>query len=133
MMIRRTRLARSLLDRVFGGVCGGLSAYLGISAWWMRLFLLVVTVLTAGVAALLYLVLWWTLPVDLAPDTPHQGRDVGLLLLVGAATVLTGLIAAARGLGMLAGPTGSDLFWPAVAVFLGVALFLRAVLSRRRS
>ncbi|MFC1960649.1 PspC domain-containing protein [Chloroflexota bacterium] len=127
MMIRQTRLARSLLDRVFGGVCGGLSAYLDIPSWWLRLFLLLVTVLTAGVAVLLYLILWWTLPVDLEPGTPTNGRDIGLLLLVGAATVVTGLIAIARGMGVLAGPDGSDLFWPAVAVFLGVALFLRAL------
>ncbi len=123
-MITR-RVARSLTDRVFGGVCGGLSAYLGINAWWARLALILLTPLSGGVVALLYLVLWWTMPLNLEPDVPHVGRDLGALLLVGLAIILTGAIVLARGMGLLTGPGGADLFWPAVAVAVGGALLWR--------
>lgn len=121
------RLARSLTDRVLGGVCGGLGAYLGINPWWARLAFAVLAVLSGGVAALLYLILWWTLPLNLEPDVPYAGRNLGLLLWVGGATILTGLVVLARGLGLLSGPGGADLFWPGVALIVGAALFWRQV------
>lgn len=124
-MAQQTRLARSLLDRVFGGVCGGISAYLGVNPWWARALLVILTVLSGGVAALLYLILWWTMPVDLTPEIPHPGRSTGTLLLVGLAIVLIGGIIAARGMGLFSGPSGADLFWPGVVIIIGAALFLR--------
>lgn len=125
--MRTSRLARSLTDRVFGGVCGGLGAYLGINPWWARLAFAALAVLSGGVAALLYLILWWTLPPDLTPDAPHRGRDLGPLLMVGGAITVTGLIVLARGLGALSGPSGADLFWPAVVTVMGAALLWRAL------
>lgn len=118
-------MARSLTDRVFGGVCGGVSGYLGLNPWWMRLLFVVLTVMSGGVVALLYLILWWTLVPDLMPDEPYPGRDLGTLLLVSLAVVLTGLIVMARGMGTLSGPSGSDLFWPGVLMIVGAALLLR--------
>lgn len=119
------RVARSLQDRVLGGVCGGLGAYLGIAPWWIRLAFAVLTIFSGGVAALLYLLLGWTMPLDLEPDLPRAGRDLGMLLLVGGLIMLTGLVVLARGLGLLSGPGGADLFWPVVAVIVGAALLWR--------
>jgi phage shock protein PspC (stress-responsive transcriptional regulator) len=121
------RMARSLTDRVFGGVCGGVSAYLGINPWWGRALLAVLTVLSGGVAALLYLILWWTLPPDLTPDEPYAGRDIGALLLVSAVIILTGVIITARGMGVLSGPGGQDIFWPALVMIVGAALLVRQI------
>ncbi len=119
-----TRVARSLTDRVLGGVCGGLSACLGLNPWWARAMVALLTVLSAGVAGLLYLILWWTLPPDLTPDEPGAGRGPGALLLVGAAIVITGLIVIGRGMNILSGPSGGDLFWPVVLLITGAALLL---------
>ncbi len=124
-MRRQTRVARSQVDRVLGGVCGGLSAYLGINPWWARALAVVLTVLTGGVAGLLYLILWWTLPPDLTPGEATPGRDLGKLLLVGLLIVLAGAAALARGLGLLSGPQGLDLFWPGVIVVVGLTLLWR--------
>ncbi len=122
--MKTTRVARSLMDRVFGGVCGGLGAYLGINPWWLRVTFVVLTLLSNGVVALLYLILWWILPPDLTPDVPHSGRDLGMLL-VGVAIMLTGAVVLARGMGVLSGPGGADLFWPGVVMIMGAALLLQ--------
>lgn len=123
-MITR-RVARSLVDRVLGGVCGGLGIYLGINPWWVRLAAVLLTLLSGGVVALLYLILWWMLPPNLNPDLPAAGRDLGTLLLVGLAITLTGVIVLARGQGLLNGPGGADLFWPGLVVIAGLALLIR--------
>lgn len=121
------RVARSLTNRVFGGVCGGLGGYLGLNAWWARLAFVVLTPLSGGVAGLLYLILWWTMRVDLTPDVPNAGRDLGALLLVVLMIVITGAIVLARGAGLLSGPGGADLFWPGMLAFAGAALLWQQV------
>ena len=121
------RVARSLTDRVFGGVCGGLAGYLGLNAWWARLAFIVLTPLSSGVVGLLYLVLWWTLAEDLTPGVPNEGRDLGALLLVALMFIITGAIIMARGAGLLSGPEGADLFWPGMLTLAGAALLWQQV------
>lgn len=121
-MNQQTRVARSLLDRVLGGVCGGLGAYLGINAWWIRGVFVLLTLLSGGVAALLYLMLWWLLPAYEMLTSPANGRDLGTLLLVGLLTALTGAVIVARGMGVLTGPGGADLFWPGMVLLIGLVL-----------
>jgi len=125
--MRTNRVARSLTDRVLGGVCGGLGAYLGIDPWWARWAFLILTALSGGAAGLLYLMLWWMLPANLTPDEPFAGRDLGRLLLVGAACILVGLLVLARGMGALQGPQGVDLFWPGMILLLGAALIWKQI------
>jgi phage shock protein C len=120
--MRTNRVARSLTDRVLGGVCGGLSAYLGINPWWARGLFLVLAVLSSGAAAVLYLMLWWMLPVDLTPDEPQPGRDLVRLLSVAGLIILVGLLILAQGMDALRGPGGLDLFWPGMVLLLGAAL-----------
>ena len=58
---RRT-LRRSRTNRIFAGVCGGLSDFFGISAFWFRLAFLI-ALLPGGVPGfLLYLILWIIIP-----------------------------------------------------------------------
>jgi phage shock protein PspC (stress-responsive transcriptional regulator) len=121
------RVARSLTDRVFGGVCGGLGGYLGLNAWWARLAFIVLTPLSGGVVGLLYLILWWTMGVNLTPGVPNEGRDLGTLLLVALMIAMTGAVILARGAGILTGPGGADLFWPAMVALAGAALLWQQV------
>lgn len=128
-MTGQQRAARSLLDRVFGGVCGGICGALGISPWWGRAFCIAATVLSGGAAALIYLILWWVLPVNLAPGEAAPG-GVGLLLLTGGIVALGGALIAARAAGLLVGPGGADLFWPGVVTVAGLALLWSQVRGR---
>ena len=61
------RLHRSLTDRWFGGVCGGLGELTGIPAWSWRI-LFVLTAFLHGLGLLMYLLLWIFVPVQ--PSVP---------------------------------------------------------------
>lgn len=58
------RLRRSGTDRMLGGVCGGLAADLGADAALLRIAVLVLTLLTGGGAALVYLAAWILAPAS---------------------------------------------------------------------
>ena len=58
------RLRRSKTDRMLGGVCGGLAESLGIDATLIRIGLVALTLLGAGVGVVLYVAVW-----ALAPET----------------------------------------------------------------
>lgn len=60
---------RSTSDKWIGGVCGGLAALSNIPAWsWRILFLL--TVLLHGIGALVYILLWIFVPIQLNVPQP---------------------------------------------------------------
>ena len=64
MNTTRPALRRSRSDRVFGGVCGGLGAFFGISAVWFCLAFLLAA-LPGGIPGLLpYLVLLIVMPKE---------------------------------------------------------------------
>ncbi len=58
-----SRLHRSLADRWFGGVCGGLGELTGIPAWSWRI-LFVLTAFLQGLGVLMYILLWIFVPVQ---------------------------------------------------------------------
>lgn len=115
-------MTRSFIDRVFGGVCGGLGAALRINAWWVRGLFAVLTVVSQGAFAVPYLLLWWIAPAQ----SPSARRPrslsllivLGLLLLVGAGWVL-------RDQGLLRAENGADLFWPVSLGLLALVFFLK--------
>jgi phage shock protein PspC (stress-responsive transcriptional regulator) len=136
-MGERRRLTRSLTDRVLGGVCGGMSAYTGLNALWIRLLFLLMAPSTSGFGVLLYIVLWLVLPIeamddlpalapvraDNAPESVPRGSGVGQLAL-GIAAMLMGAGLLLLNSGVL--PFGSgDLFWPVAALSIGLALLWR--------
>ena len=73
--MREPKLRRSLTDRLLGGVCGGLSRYLGIGAVWWRLAFVVATVLGSGLGAVIYLILWFLTPEETLRDLPPLELD----------------------------------------------------------
>ena len=57
-------LRRSRRDRVFLGVCGGLSEFFGVSSFWFRLAFLI-ALIPGGVPGFsLYLLLWLIIPSE---------------------------------------------------------------------
>lgn len=56
------KLHRSGTDRLLGGVCGGLAEAFGGSPWLYRVAFIIGTVVTQGVLAIVYLLLWAFLP-----------------------------------------------------------------------
>lgn len=55
-------LRRSRSNRVIAGVCGGLSEFFGISAFWFRLAL-ILAFLPGGIPGLMiYAILWIVIP-----------------------------------------------------------------------
>ncbi|WP_222131465.1 PspC domain-containing protein [Pseudonocardia sp. C8] len=58
------RLRRSTTDKMLGGVCGGLARDLGVDAALLRIAVLVLTLVTGGAAALVYLAAWIVAPAD---------------------------------------------------------------------
>jgi len=60
----RNRLRRSRRNRIFAGVCGGLSDFFGISAFWFRLAFLI-ALIPGGVPGFLpYIILWIIIPSE---------------------------------------------------------------------
>ena len=59
---QRPELHRSQENRVFAGVCGGLSEVYGINAFWFRLAFFIATLPggVPGIAA--YLIFWFIVP-----------------------------------------------------------------------
>ena len=57
-------LRRSRRDRWLGGVCGGLDGVLHVEAWVWRLVFCVFTLITPGLGALVYLLMWLFVPEE---------------------------------------------------------------------
>lgn len=57
----KKRLYRNPEDKIAGGVCSGIAAYLNIDPIWVRL-LLIVSIFIFGTGLLMYLILWMIMP-----------------------------------------------------------------------
>jgi phage shock protein PspC (stress-responsive transcriptional regulator) len=112
---------RSFSDRVFGGVCGGLATALHVNAWAIRIILALLTVLSLGAFAALYLLLWWIVPQE---SPTQRRRGVPLIVVIGL-IALTCAAWAGREFGQLTTASGVNLFWPGVLLILSAVFFLR--------
>lgn len=65
---QRKKLRRSSDDKIVAGVCGGLSKYTRLSTARYRLLFMLAGV-AYGIGILLYLLLWFLIPADNAPQT----------------------------------------------------------------
>nr|WP_022868655.1 ATP-binding protein [Schaalia vaccimaxillae] len=58
------------------GVCAGLAVHLGVKVSWVRIGLIVLTIMTLGLGVLLYLWLWVMVPKDGAQTETTIGRGI---------------------------------------------------------
>lgn len=145
----KPKLMRSRSNRMLGGVCAGLGAYLGIDPTFVRL-LFVVLALADGIAVLIYILLWILVPVEgqvaaeggaqhgaaeIAQRAGQLGQEAGQALRsphpqaglwLGGALIVAGGVLFLRGLGISwLNWLDFDLLWPLVLVVGGLALILR--------
>ncbi|MCB9437144.1 MAG: PspC domain-containing protein [Anaerolineales bacterium] len=122
-----TRLTRSMIDRTFGGVCGGLGHTLGVNAWWVRIAFIALAIFTLGTGILIYLALWLAMPEqrlsELDQITFGQRRTrPEALVIIGFGVIVAGLLVLALNLGVLDNTNGGALL-PFGVILLGLTLF----------
>ena len=110
-----------------GGVCAGLAARFGLDTLLVRVAMLVAAVVTGGIAALGYMLLWVVLPT---PPVPAAGppaadrtrRRHNWLVATGVGLCTLGALFIGRELGIW---WSDALVWPLVLATAGVALIWR--------
>ena len=118
-------MVRSFTDRIFGGVCGGLGASLHINSWLLRTAFVVLAVLSSGLVAVLYVLLWWVMPQE-SLVTARRGGFLRALIVL-ALILLTAAGWVGRDLGWLHAADGQDLMLPGVLVVTSAIFLLRQV------
>jgi phage shock protein C len=148
----KTKLVRSRTDRMVSGVCGGLAAYLGIEAIWVRLFFVLVS-MANGLGLLIYLILWIIMPEagredatpgqtiesnvqDVANRAQEFAQNVGQAvqagpnrqagIVVGAALIVLGVVFLLDTFHILAW-FRFDQLWPLILIVGGLALLVSRV------
>jgi phage shock protein PspC (stress-responsive transcriptional regulator) len=134
------------------GVCGGLAAYLGIEAVWVRLFFVLIT-LANGFGLLVYLILWIIMPEagredattsqtiesnieEVAGRAEEFARSVGSAVrggpnrqagvIVGAGLIVLGVVFLLDTLHIFAWLSFHQL-WPLILIIGGLALLVSRV------
>jgi phage shock protein C len=69
----QTRLERSTTNKIVGGICGGIAEYLQVDATLVRVFFVVIILLTAGFAILGYIALLFLMPLPGQPQPFVRG------------------------------------------------------------
>jgi phage shock protein C len=72
------RLYRSRTDRVMQGVAGGVAEYLDVDSTIVRVIWALLALVTGGLFAALYIVMWAIVPEGPAPATPAEGGAGGV-------------------------------------------------------
>ncbi len=116
---------RSFTDRVLGGICGGLGAVFGISAWWFRVAFVLLSLVTVGAFVALYVLLWWIIPQESLTERRRGGSGRLLVTIVLVILTLAGWYLSNTGL--LVSPSGQNLYWPILLLVLGAVFFLKQV------
>lgn len=116
-----------MIDRTFGGVSGGLGAYLNINAWWVRVAFILFAIFDPLVSLILYIVLWLALPQqtlqELPPGDPigHGQVSAETMVVLGSGVVGLGILVLAVSLDVLESERGNVLL-PFVVIGLGIVL-----------
>ena len=130
----RRRLERSRDHRVISGVSGGIAEYLGISVALARIGVVILAIVTAGLAAIGYLVAWAVMPEEPAvardgdEEEEHGGPGLPLGLILGVLLIAVGVIWLLNTQDMI--NLDYDIDWIAVAagalIAIGVLLLVTA-------
>lgn len=127
----RARFGRHPLDRVLGGVCGGIGASLGVSAWWPRAAFAALALSLPVFSILAYTLLWVILPGQSLADLPAIGARRTLrpegTLIIGVLTILAGMVALGATAGVFTLPNSGSLslLEPGMLLLLALALLIR--------
>jgi phage shock protein C len=124
------RLTRSRRERVFGGICGGLAAYLGWDAVLVRVAWVVLTVLSVGSGVALYLLTWIIIPLEpleRLEEPAHQAAPRSdTRTVLGVLAVVIGLLALSSAfLPWFWRMSSFRVVGPLVLILIGAALLLR--------
>ena len=114
---------RSFTDRILGGVCGGLGALFPISAWGFRVAFVILSVVTLGAFALLYLTLWMLIPQQTLVGRQRGGSGILLITVILILVFVIGWLVWVSG--GLRGPSGEPVYWAGLFVILAGVYFLR--------
>jgi phage shock protein C len=133
--VKTLPLTRSALDRVLGGVCGGIGSYLGVSGWWVRVAFIALALTTFGFGLLLYALLWVIIPGQSISEVPPILRPgeappprfarPETTLILGAVAILVGIVVLAQG-GAIQG-VRSDILAPLTLLLIGFVVLLKHV------
>jgi phage shock protein PspC (stress-responsive transcriptional regulator) len=125
-------MTRSFTDRVFGGVCGGLSTRLPVNGWGVRLLFVLGIIPTLGLLIPIYGILWALLPQEslIVPKRMGFIRFIGIVLLIALCVGLWWVLFTQAYTPLLDQiPAGiTDLIsraLPVLLIFIGLAFFLR--------
>ncbi|HSV85164.1 MAG TPA: PspC domain-containing protein [Levilinea sp.] len=72
--MKNQRLYRSIDERMFAGVCGGLGKFFGLDPTIVRL-VFVILALMGGPGILIYIVMWVVVPDEPAGSVPPPGSS----------------------------------------------------------
>ena len=64
LLVRSGPIRRSRRERILAGVCGGVAEYYKLNPLWLRVGVLVFTLLTLGWGSVLYILAAFTLPLE---------------------------------------------------------------------
>jgi phage shock protein PspC (stress-responsive transcriptional regulator) len=118
-------MVRSFTDRVFGGVCGGLADRLPINSWTLRLLFVILSIVSLGVFALIYVALWWTIPQQSLTATRHNSPLLGIGVLLIIVSMAGAWIADQAG--WLRSPDEKSILLPIILLILSFVFLLRQV------
>lgn len=116
-------MTRSFTNRIFGGVCGGLGRAIPLNATLWRVLFILLTLVTGGVGALVYLLWWWMLPQHIPGNKERGSALLTLLALLLGAALIGGWLVRDQ----LVGPGGADLFGPAALLLLALVLLVKQI------
>jgi len=110
-------MLRSWSDRIFGGVCGGLASSTPLPSHLWRLIFILLTLITLGVGALIYVIWWWLLPQE-SPITRVSRKPLSTLIALIASLALIALLVT-----HLSAPSDNTLIF--MSIVLAVVFFYR--------
>ena len=118
-------LRRARDDRLVGGVLAGIAARTGLDPILLRVALVVLTLLTSGVAAIAYVVTWLVVPAagetsSIASRAATDKRGIALVAGMASILIIALVLVSALGAGWLA-----SLAWPLIPCAVCLVLIWR--------
>jgi phage shock protein PspC (stress-responsive transcriptional regulator) len=117
-------MVRSFSNRIFGGVCGGLSSTTRLNAWIWRVIFVLLTLGTLGAGAVAYLILWWSLPQDSPIRRRYGGVVRGLLALLLSVGVIVAWFLRGR-------IFPAEAYWPFALFVLALVVLVKQIAAGR--